>query len=262
MYLRLRVVWLTLMACGRPGDRVSDVPIRTGAAAAIDASAPSVVPTVDLGPGFEPLGFVPGRYAVLVERNQAGVHARNHLTHRSRASLVLELGGDGRATACHGWQAATLIDRPDGQQVHEFQVQQGFLGTHVVRSGEVEITLSADDSICAEVRRGQAPARRATMTLRCVLARARGHATLTEPVLLCEWREADWAAYYPLTLDGVVPERWVVLGGGNGVRARITGKTISSQGAPVRVLLENSVERIEPNEWDRPLPLPEPADEL
>jgi len=265
MDLRRHALWLMFVSCGRPGDRVSDVrkpPDPPDVGRDASEQAPAAAPDVDLGPGFEPMGFVPGRYAVLVERNMAGVHARDRLTHKSRASLVLELGGDGAATACHGWKQENMIDRARGRQVHELSQQQGFRGTHVVRDGEVDVMLAADDTVCPEVRTGEARPRAAAMTLRCVLARPRGHATLTAPVLLCDWREADWGAYYPLTADGVAPERWIVLGGGNGVHAQVTGKTISSEGPPVKVMIEPATARIESNTWDRPLPLFGPSDEL
>lgn len=262
MDLRLHVVWLTVFACGRPGERMSDLPQPPGPADARAARVAAVVPRVDLGPEFEPIAFVPGRYAVLVQRNMAGVHARNRITHQSNASLVLDLGGDGTASACLGWKHALVVDGPGVQQNQEFQLQQGFRGSHVVRDGEIDVELAADDSVCALTRDGEAPTRVEAMSLRCVLARPRDNATLHEPVLLCDWRGADWFSYYPLAADGVAPGRWIVLGGSNGVWARVTGKAVSTEGPPVKVVIEPSPARIEPADWDRPLPLPETSNDL
>lgn len=261
MDLRLHVGWLTLFACGRPGDRMSDVP-KGPIPEVRDARVSAVIPSVDLGPEFEPIAFVPGRYAALVERNMVGAHARSLVTHRSRASLVVDLVADGSATACLGWTHAHAVDGSEVQQHQEFQLQQGFRGSQVVRDGEIEVVLVAHDALCAATRKGDTPALADAMTLRCVMARPRGHATLVDPVLLCDWREADWFAYYPLAAGAVAPERWILLGGGNGVSVRISGKPVSTSGAPEKVSIEPSPDRIEPSAWDRPLPLPEPSDGL
>lgn len=217
---------------------------------------PSEVPSIDLGPAFEPIGFVPGRYAVVIERNMVGAHGRNHVRHQSRTSLVLELA-DGRATACRGWRHDLHVDGPGVQQDQRFRVQQGFRGIYAVRDGEVDVELAADDSPCAEVREGQAPPRSATMTLRCVLAKARSHASIGAPVLLCEWREADSFARYAFAADGLAPGRWLVLGSGNGLLVHMTGRPESTTGAPVKVKVEPSPTPIEPSAWDEPPPLPE-----
>jgi hypothetical protein len=190
----------------------------------------------------------------LIERNMAGAHARQHVTHRSFASLVVELEKDGKATACLGWRHAQTVDEPP--QDRRFSVQQGFAGAHAVRDGRVEVALEPDQAVCPEVRKDQAPPRKDAMSLRCVLARPRGHAHLTAPVLLCEWREADSFTLYDFTADGLGPDRWVVLGSGNGLRARVTGHAISTDGAPVKVVAETPSEPIAPDAWDRALPPP------
>jgi hypothetical protein len=260
MDLRLHVVWLTAFACGRSPDRVPERPSPGDAKDVMSTDAPSgeaapgPVPTADLGPTFEPIGFVPGRYAVLVQRNMWGAHARNHVSHRSNASLVVDLVADGSATVCLGWRHALSVDGAGVDQDQEFSLQQGFRGTHALRGGEINVALTADDSVCPEVRDGQAPARSPAMTLRCVLARPRGHASLTGPVLLCEWSEADDFARYAFAADGLAPGRWLALGSGNGVNARVTGKAISTDGAPVKVMLESPATKLENSAWDRSLP--------
>ncbi len=215
---------------------------------------PGPVPNIDLGTTFEPIGFVPGRYAVLVQRNMWGAHARNHVSHRSNASLVLDLGADASATVCQGWRHALSVDGTSVSQDQRFSLQQGFRGQYGLRDGEVDVALTADESVCPEVREGQAPARAPALTLRCVLARPRGHASLTAPVLLCEWREADDFARYAFAADGLAPGHWLVLGSGDGLHARATGKAISTDGAPVKVVLESLTSRLEHDAWARPLP--------
>lgn len=254
----LHLVWLGAAACGRPAERVSDVPRSDGprdAVSGAQVSTDAAAPDVDLGAGFEALPFAVGRYAVLVERSMAGAHARQHVTHRSFASVVLELGDDGKATACVGWRHAQRVDEP--LQDRRFSLQQGFAGTHALRDRHVVITLAADDAVCPEVRVDQAPVRMAGMSLRCVRARPRGHASLTEPVLLCEWREADSFTLYDFTADGLAPDRWLLLGHGHGVRARVSGKAISTDGAPVKVVAETAAEPIAFDAWNRALPPPE-----
>jgi hypothetical protein len=256
MDLRLPAVWLTVAACAcpRPADVMSIPPSPRDT----DASVPGALPTVDLGPSFEPIGFVPGRFALVNERNQIGMHAKNRLLLQSRASLVLDLGDDGSATACRGWRHDFQVSGPDANQDHRFRVQQGFRGTYVIRDGEVGVTLAADDSLCAEVREGEAPPRAMTMTLRCVLAKPRSLATVSDPVLVCEWREGDDFAVAAFTAKGLGPDRQLVLGGGNGIVVQVTGKPESAtSGEPVRVKVDPSSTRIERDAWDQPAPLPE-----
>lgn len=251
--MRAHLVWLTAFACGRSPEIMSESPEkRLPPPPAIDAAS-SVVPSVNLEPGFEPLAFAPGRYAVLTERRQRGVHARDQLSLWSSASLVLDLSDDGGATACLG-QAFEHSVSGAHDRLESFRVQQGFRGRHAVRDGEAMVELTADDTVCPAVRVQRAPARLEGITLRCVRAKAREHAALREPVLLCEWQDIDQVTYSGLAGDGVAPGRWILLGGGHGATVAVTGRLPSTDGADVKAVVAAAAQRLEASAWDRRAP--------
>jgi hypothetical protein len=230
----------------------SDVPPHPPPAVPIDAAA-AAVPAIDLGPGFEPIAFTPGRFAVAIQATRRGTHARNRFVESSTMSLVLDLTAGGDATACRGWTYTSSNDGPKVSTEDRFREQRGFRGRFTVRDGVVEAELDADDTGCppiGEYLKG-VPRRASTMTLRCVAAQARG-STLDQPVLLCQWLDASTPEVERLHVDEVAPSPWILLGSGPGVRITITGAPPSMIGEPRKVTVEPAPAPIDAGAWQHP----------
>jgi hypothetical protein len=220
-------------------------------ASAADATA-GRAPSIDLGPSFAPIELVPGRYAVAIQLSRRGTHARNRVRESSTMSLVLELAGDGAATACRGWDYAMNNDGPTVHTEDRFREQQGFRGRYQLRDGVAEAELVADDEVCprvAEYAKG-VPRRATTMKLRCVLAASRG--SVPGPVLLCDWHDATTPEVEAFRIRDVVDKPWMVLGGGNGLRIKVTGAPPRLIGDPPRVTVEAAPAPIDASAWQHP----------
>lgn len=247
--LALIAVWL---ACRSSRDMVTDPPTPSEPPSAHgDAAAPPAAPAVDLGATLAPIAFAPGRYAHVVERSLQGTHALQRLRESSAASLVLELGGDGTATACRGWRYAFTNDGPDVHTQDRFNDQQGYRGTYAVRDGAADVSLTADDAVCPRRRESAMVLERATaIRLRCVLATPRAQAGLTGPVLACRWFDPTTDEAHAHLAPGVGPDGWIVLGSGNGLRVKITGQPPGSRiGAPTTVTAEPAPEPLGFDAW-------------
>jgi hypothetical protein len=210
-----------------PPPTASKTPPAAAPVAAADAAA-SPAPHIELGSGLQPLAFAPGRYAVVIQRTLQGGHAAQRLRQDSTASLVVELAADGSASACRGWRYNAFNDGPSVHTQERFREQQGFRGTYAVTDGIAEIELHAEDTVCPAVREYGAttPRRAVSVKLRCVLAMPQGHASLRTVALLCQWLPSDPPAIEAdaYRVEGVVPEPWLVLGSGAGLRIKLTGK--------------------------------------
>ncbi len=74
------------------------------------------------------------------------------------------------------------------------------------------------------------------------------------PWLVCEWlppvpRTSPGAHRIP----GLVPDGWLVLGAGNGLRAKITGSPSAQfRGQPTKVVTEVAPAPVAPDGWKRP----------
>jgi hypothetical protein len=210
-------------------------------------------PSIDLGSGFTARQFTPGRYAVAVQLSRRGTHAHNRVSESSTMSLVLELAGDGSATACRGWDYAFTND---GSTVHtedRFREQLGFRGRYAVRDGVAEAELVTDDGVCpaiAEYTKG-VPRRQSTMKLRCVTAMARTGSP-TVPVLLCDWQDANTPEVEALRVREAAPRPWLILGSGNGLRIKLTGAPPKLIGEPTRVTMEVAPTLVEAGAWQHP----------
>jgi hypothetical protein len=245
---------LLCLSCRRSPDMASDVPPATPAPAP-DAQPAGEKPHVDLGPTLEPVAFSPGRYASAIQRNSQGTHARQRVREDSTASFLLELAPDGTATACRGWRYSSFNDGPKVHTQERFREQQGYRGRHALRGGFVEVELQVDDAVCPPTREysPRVPHRSATVKLRCALVVPRGHALLAAPALLCQWidmttREAD-----PFLVPDIVPEGWMVLGTGNGLRIKVTGQPAGFKPAtPAEIVVETAPAPLGPDAWAHP----------
>lgn len=210
-------------------------------------------PSIDLGPDFAAAAFTPGRYAVAIQYSRRGSHARNRVKESSTMSLVLELAGDGAATACRGWDYAFSNDGPTAQSEDRFREQLGFRGRYQVRDGVAEAELVIDDGVCpaiAEYAKG-APRRQTAMKLRCVVATPRNRPTAA-PALLCDWQGGDTPEVDALRVRDAAPPPWLLLGSGNGLRIKVTGAMPKLIGEPVRITVEEAPARIEASAWQHP----------
>lgn len=225
-------------------------------AASADAAA-SPAPHIDLGSGLQPLAFAPGRYAVVIQRTLQGGHAAQRLRQDSTASLVVELAADGSASACRGWRYNAFNDGPSVHTQERFREQQGFRGTYRVSDGIAEVELHADDATCPAVHEHGAttPRRAASVTLRCVLAMPHDHPSLRTTALLCQWLPSDPPAIEAdaYRVEGVVPEPWLVLGSGAGLRIKVTGKPPGARtGNATRVDVQIAAAPLAIDAWTQP----------
>lgn len=229
----------------------------TAPAPAADAAPGPAAPSVDLGPGLQPIAFASGRYAVVIQRMLQGGHAAQRLRQDSTASLVLDLAADGGATACRGWRYNAFNDGPTVHTEERFREQWGFRGTYAVKGEIAEVELSADDSVCPAVREYGAttPRRAAIMKLRCVLATPHDHPSLHTTALLCQWLPTDPPAIEAdaYRVDGVIPNPWLVLGSGPGLRIKVTGKPTGARtGEPMKVDVQVAPAPLPFDAWAHP----------
>jgi hypothetical protein len=250
------------LSCRRSPDMASDLPPPTSPAPAPDATpapAPDATPAgetphVDFGPAFEPVAFAPGRYASAIQRKTQGTHARQWVREDSTASLLLELQPDGAATACRGWRYSMFNDGPTVHTEERFREQQGYRGRHALQDGFVEVELQTDDTVCPPTREYQrVPHRSATVKLRCALVVPRDHASLTSPVLLCQWIDAPTRGADPLMVPDIVPDGWIALGTGNGLRIKVSGQPAGFKPAtPSEIAVETAPAPLGPDAWAHP----------
>src|SRR3954471_18129524 len=238
--------WFALvLSCGKAPTMISDPPItappsdahRQGAGAAGDA------PQIALGPTFTAIAFAPGRYATAVQRTLQGTHDLQLLVEDSTASFILELAADGTATAYRGWRYNFTNDGPRVHTAERFRDQQGYRGRFVVTAGIASVELHADDSVCTPKRESTYElTRSAVVKLRCVRGAPQGHAEIVEPALICEWVDVPTGEPKPHLVAELAPDGWMVLGGGNGLRVKLTGRPIGARaGQPAKMIVNPAV---------------------
>lgn len=223
-----------------------------GAAPREDADS---APAIDLGPGFAAIPFAAGKYSVAIGRKLHGTHSLQVLNEESAASLVLELGEDGTASACRGWRSSQRNSGPQVKTEERYREQQGYRGRHVIRDGVAELTLERDDSICAPLFEGNlALARAPKLELRCVLARATGQLAAVNPLLLCQPLGVTPTELELYSAPNLAPNGWLALGGGNGLLVRVTGRPAGARaGAEGAVTTALADQPIEGNAWEKTL---------
>lgn len=127
----------------------------------------------------------------------------------------------------------------DGPRVHtqnRLREQAGFRGRDDERNGAVELELTRDDSVCAPVAEYMlVPARATQISLQCVLAVPSGHPTLSAPVLVCRWMGSASSEQDAHIVDGIGPDRAIVLGSGAGLVVKVEGTPPSLTGSRLTV---------------------------
>lgn len=239
---------LTAPACGKATTMSNETAVSPGAA--------GKVPAVELGKAFAPRAFAAGRFAVAVQRTLHGTHALQVLGEDSTASLVLELGPGGTATACRGWQSLFRNDGPEVQTEDRYREQQGYRGRYSVVDGVAEVELELDGQVCPRLFEGALSLARApVLKLRCVMAQPvqplEGQLP-TAPVLLCQSLDGPVSELEPYEAAPITPEGWFVLGTGNGLRVSVTGRPPGAQeGEAQRVSARAAESRLEADAWER-----------
>jgi len=210
-------------------------------------------PAVALGPHFVTAAFAPGRYATAIQRTLQGTHAMQLVVEDSTASFVLDLAADGAATACRGWRYNLTNDGPEIQTDERFRDQQGYRGRYSVAAGIAVVQLGSDPAVCPVVRESALELRRASaIELRCVLAVPRDHPALSAPVLLCQWLDATTNEPAAHEVAGLAPDGWFVLGSGNGLRVRMTGKPEGAhEGDPTKIVATPASSQLGTDAWER-----------
>jgi hypothetical protein len=243
------LIAIAMLSCRKSTDMATDNP--TGSATA------GVVPTVILGPDFAPAAFAPGRYVTAIQRMMQGTHAMQVLLENSTSSFLLELAADGAATACRG---SRYLFRNNGPGIHteeRYREQQGYRGRYAVVDGVAEVTLVLDNAVCPHVFEGELALPRApTVKLRCVLATPHGTNQISVPVLLCRPTygppDARPEELDPQVVEQLAPPGWFLLGSGNGLRVRVTGRPVGAHvGDPVMVTVKVADAPLGANAWQQ-----------
>jgi hypothetical protein len=89
------------------------------------------------------------------------------------------------------------------------------------------------------------------MKLRCVVATPRSGSAVG-PVLLCDWQDANTPEADAFRIREAAPPPWLLLGGGNGLRIKVTGAPPKLIGDAARVAVEDAATRIETDAWQHP----------
>lgn len=209
-------------------------------------------PRVTLGPGFEIAPLLAGRYAVAIQRRMHGTHARQVLDERSTSSFVLELVAGGVVTACRGWRYDFRNAGPQVRTEDRYREQRGYRGKYRIAGGIAELELAFDDGVCPHVFEGDLVLARApTLKLRCAAARPTSPGPLTTPVLLCQSIGDRPSELDPYVVEQIAPPGWFALGGGNGLRVRMTGRPVGAQaGSDVRAEVEVPTAPLDAHAWE------------
>jgi len=216
-------------------------------------SAAGPVPSVALGHGFTPAAFEPGRYATAIQRTMHGTHALQVLKEDSTAAFTLELAANGTAMACRGWRYEFHNDGPQVHTADHYREQQGYRGHYTVNGGVAEVVLELDNAACPHSFEGElALARAPRLALRCVVAVPAAVTTLTAPVLLCQPQGDRPMELDPYVVESIAPVGWFVLGGGNGLRVRVTGRPAGAQkGDDVKATMEPADPPLTQSAWEQ-----------
>lgn len=248
-------------ASADPPPASSTIALAAIAPSALPAPTPSAppagsqlrAPPLDLGPGVLASDFVPGHYAGEVHRTLHATHARNRVSEEARSSFVIDLLAGGRLTACRGQRSDT---RNDGPTVHRFdrlREQQGYSGHWEERDGWVQVVLDPDNDICPQERMYTNLAPK-PWRLRCLLVQPRGHAVLKDPALVCQLTnrvQLDYSEEHVHAAPGVLPDRWLVLGPGNGLRVEWEAHSVNGGDEPT-IRVGPSAAPVQQDTWARP----------
>ena len=208
---------------------------------------------VDLGPGIEIVAFAPGRYANAIQKNVRYTHAQQLVREETTSSFVVNLETGGAATVCRGWRYLSSNDGPEVHTSETIREQLGYRGRWEKRGKWVSLDLKLDDNVCARVGNYShlIPDHSTDWHLRCLPIVPRGHSLLTAAALACQSRDVQgrFGEDEPHLVEGILPDRWLILGAGNGLRFRVESCGVGSEGAPV-LHVENSPEPVPTGAWE------------
>jgi len=208
---------------------------------------------VDLGPGIEIVAFTPGRFANAIQKNVRYTHAQQLVREETTSSIVVTMEAGGAATVCRGWR---YLSNNDGAEVHtseNIREQLGYRGHWESYGKWVFLDLKLDDNVCARIGNYShlIPDHSAEWHLRCLPIVPRGHALLTAAALACQSKDGQgkFGEDEPHLVEGILRERWMILGASNGLRFRVESSGVGREGAPV-VRVENSPEPVPTDAWE------------
>jgi hypothetical protein len=216
-------------------------------------TGPAASPAPSLGRGFTPVAFAPGRYATAIQRTMHGTHALQVLAEDSTAAFMLELAGDGTATACRGWRYELRNTGPQVRTADHYREQQGYRGRYTVNGGIAEVALELDNTVCPHIFEGElALVRSPRLALRCVVAIPAASIMLVTPVLLCQPSGDKPLELEPHMVESIAPAGWFVLGSGNGLRVWTTGRPPGAQaGEEVKVTVKPADSPLTASAWEQ-----------
>jgi hypothetical protein len=220
--------------------------------------APSITSTPavpDVGADLTVSPALAGHYATDVRYHHESACSRSWDSYTSHTSLVLDVSDDGTATACRGKHMDDV-----GPESHlEMMEQQGFRGTWRRDGAWMDLDLALDDAACPQ-RRGYTNREPSPWHLRCVaLSPTSGSASaVTLPVLGCQFVTPVYTEALGYEVEGVLPDPWILLGEGHGVRV-VLDKGALMANLEDRFVLTRAPAPITNDAWTAPFEAPEPA---
>ena len=248
-----------------------NMPIRTGfelpdllsfpiaasmpAAAAASAAGRPDLPAsqIDLGPGVEVTRLTPGRFANAIQKNVQGRHALQVVREDMTSSFILSLEPDGSATVCRGWRYLSFNDGPQVHTSEQIREQLGYRGGWHQKGWWMILDLTLDDTVCLRVGEYShlIPTHASGWHLRCLPVSPKNHPLLARPALACQSLDPQsvFGEDEPHLVAGILPGRWIVLGGGNGLRIKVEANSVGEGELPV-LRAEDSEEPLREDAWE------------
>ncbi|MEM6990641.1 MAG: hypothetical protein AAF721_09095 [Myxococcota bacterium] len=178
----------------------------------------------------------PGRYATHVRTTQSSSCSQSWSQYKATASLVLTIDSDASVTVCRGiayQHVGGSWDESAGSDSYGGQMQQGMSGT-VTRKGKwLHLELQPDDTVCPASRVGAVSGADDRWSLRCTeLGEVVGHTD--QPLLGCQLADESSGGKLGFSVYGALPEPWILLGGGRGLRIEEDTGDFAPGGTTVR----------------------------
>jgi hypothetical protein len=208
---------------------------------------------MDLGHDFAIAAtFAPGRYANRIDSLTVAQHAQHLFREEMRSSFVLTLTEGGSAHLCRGWRYTSSNAGPASRVEERIREQIGYRGGWRRQDECVEVDLTLDDTACRRVAQYShlVPTHAPEWQLRFLPLQHLANPPLAERILACIPPETQLALgeLAPHVVMGVLPGKWLVLSGGNGLCIDIKR---GSSGDPI-ICLTASAGEILPDAWERP----------
>lgn len=207
----------------------------------------------DLGPGLRVTTLLPGRFANAIQKNLFALHALQVIRDETTSAFVMSLEPDGSATVCRGWRYLSFNDGPEIHTSEHIREQLGYRGRWQSRGDWVYVEVTLDDTVCPRVASYShlIPRHAAAWHLRCLPITPEGHPVLTMPALACRFDNVEpvFGEDEPHVVDGILPNRWLVLGAGNGLRIKVTSDVTGEKEFP-DVQVEFALEPVRIGAWE------------